>query len=116
MKRLICNIWTLLLLATIFTGCSESDDTFYNKGAVRVDLAFTLSGPAANKTRMSDDVVQTSEARDYDILYIIPMIDNMPDINLLAARPRWINPHPLILLPNSTIMATATCRPESINA
>jgi len=80
MKRLICNIWTLLLLATIFTGCSESDDTFYNRGAVRVDLAFTLSGPASNKTRMADDVVQISEARNYDILSIIPMIGTTPDI------------------------------------
>ena len=62
------------------TGCSENDDTFYNKAAVRVDLAFTLSGPAANKTRMADDVVQISEARDYDILHIIPMIGNTPDI------------------------------------
>lgn len=79
MKRLICNIWTLLLLATIFTGCSESDDTFYNKGAVRVDLAFTLSGPASNKTRMSDAVVQTNSARTYNILHIIPMIGNNID-------------------------------------
>ena len=79
MKRLICYIWTLLLFATIITGCSENDDTFYNKGAVRVDLAFTLSGPAANKTRMADDVVQTNSARPYDILRIIPMIGNNID-------------------------------------
>lgn len=82
MKRLICNIWTLLLLATIFTGCSESDDTFYNKGAVRVDLAFTLSGPAANKTRMSDEVVQTSsEKRRIGNLCIIPIKDGAPDMS-----------------------------------
>ena len=80
-KRLTI-IWTLTLFATILTGCSETDDTFYNKGAVRVDLAFALSGPAANKTRMSDEVVQTSsEKRLIGNLCIIPIKDGAPDMS-----------------------------------
>lgn len=78
-KRLTI-IWTLTLFAAILTGCSESEDTFISKGPVNVDLNFTLSGTASHKTRMSDAVVQTDVARDYESFIIVPMNGTTPDI------------------------------------
>ena len=78
-KRLTI-IWTLTLFAAILTGCSESEDTFISKGPVNVDLNFTLSGTASHKTRMSDAVVQTDAARDYESFIIVPMNGTTPDI------------------------------------
>ena len=75
----------MVVAAAIFAGCIDSDEcNFVGDGPVRVDLAFTLSGPAANMTRMSNDVVQINSARTYDILDIIPMKDGAPDIHTLS--------------------------------
>lgn len=83
MKRLI-YIYILVLVAAVFTSCSETDETFSHEGPVRVDLNFIMSGSTSSKTRMSDAVVQNSTARNYDILQIIPMTDNTPDIQTFS--------------------------------
>lgn len=83
MKRLT-YIYILVLVAAVFTSCSETDETFSHEGPVRVDLNFIMSGSTSSKTRMSDAVVQNSTARNYDILQIIPMTDNTPDIQTFS--------------------------------
>lgn len=85
----------MVVAAAIFAGCIDSDEcNFVGDGPVRVDLAFTLSGPAANMTRMSNDVVQTNSARLFDILRIIPMINNTPDIQSFSNETVVGKPNP----------------------
>lgn len=75
MKRLMIK-GILALFAVILFSCSEIDETVTNcdGGPVRVDLAFSLSGSSAVKTRMADAVVQNGSAREIEILHVIPFI------------------------------------------
>lgn len=106
MKRLT-YIYILVLVAAVFTSCSETDETFSHEGPVRVDLNFIMSGSTSSKTRMSDAVVQNSTARNYDILQIIPMTDNTPDIQTFSNQTIVNKTAPGLI---STILAIARCQ------
>lgn len=80
------DIWLLAFVIVMLTGCYDHDheEVVVSGAPVRVDLAFTLSGSSSNKTRMADAVVQINSARTYDILSIIPMINETPDIQTFS--------------------------------
>ena len=81
MKRSV-DIWILMVVAAVFAGCYDYDKIVVSGDPVRVDLAFSLSGSTANKTRMAESVVQNgsmNDFRDFDILHVIPLISsNVP--------------------------------------
>ena len=65
-----------MMVAVALAGCYDydRDDTVSSGEPVRVDMAFSLSGSTANKTRMSESVVQNGSTRKFDILQVIPLI------------------------------------------
>lgn len=71
-----------MVVAAVFAGCYDYDKIVVSGDPVRVDMAFSLSGSTANKTRMAESVVQNgsmNDFRDFDILHVIPLISsNVP--------------------------------------
>lgn len=67
-----------MVVAAVFAGCYDYDKIVVSGDPVRVDMAFSLSGSTANKTRMAESVVQNGSTRDFDILHVIPLNNDVP--------------------------------------
>ena len=67
-----------MVVAAVFVGCYDYDKIVVSGDPVRVDMAFSLSGSTANKTRMAETVVQNGSAREFEILHVIPLINDVP--------------------------------------
>ena len=66
------------MVAVVLAGCYDYDYDAMRVDPVRVEMAFSLSGSTANKTRMAESVVQNGSTRDFDILHVIPLNNDVP--------------------------------------
>lgn len=71
----------LMLVAVAFAGCYDYDYDAMRVDPVRVDMAFSLSGSTANKTRMTNTEPTTV---NLSILHILPFISSTYDFGLIG--------------------------------